>query len=53
MYKFRVSALFRGSKTDLKQIFSEKMYLSLVNVARNNQEMIAFNFLNKFTEREL
>ena len=31
----------------------EKMYLSLVNVVDNKQEMIGFNFLNKFTEREL
>ena len=32
---------------------SEKMYLSLVSVIDNKEELIGFNFLNKFLEREL
>ncbi|WP_039044249.1 DUF5694 domain-containing protein [Sporosarcina sp. ZBG7A] len=32
---------------------SERMYISLVNVVGDNKEMIGFNFLNKFSEREL
>ena len=32
---------------------SERIYLSLVNVVGDNKEMIGFNFLNKFSEREL